>query len=62
MPIYKIPSFFIMHLLFKNEKNTHFLDEILFKNFKSLNGLRFNSFISISYTVKKITQEFHSKF
>jgi hypothetical protein len=29
-----------MHLLFKNEKNTHFLNEISSKNFKSLNGLR----------------------
>jgi hypothetical protein len=62
MPIYKIPTSLIMHLLFKNEKNTQFLNEILSKNFKSLNGFRFNSFISISYTVKKFTQEFHSKF
>ncbi len=31
-----------MHLLFKNGKNTQFLNEITFKNFESLNGLRFN--------------------
>jgi hypothetical protein len=29
-----------MHLLFKNEKTTHFLNEISSKNFKSLNGPR----------------------
>ncbi len=39
---------FIMHLLFENAKNTHFLNEISSKNFKSLNGFRFNSCISIS--------------
>jgi hypothetical protein len=30
------------------------LNEISSKNFKSLNGLKFNSCISISYTIKKI--------
>ncbi len=49
-----------MHLLSKNAENTHSLNEISSKNFKSLNGPRFNSCISISYTIKKFTQEFHS--
>ncbi len=43
-----------MHLLFKNVKNTYFLNEISSKNFKSLNGPRFNSCISISYTIKRL--------
>jgi len=50
-----------MHLLFKNGKNTQFLKEISFKNFKSLNGLKFNSCVSISYTIKNFTQKFHSQ-
>jgi hypothetical protein len=41
-----------MHLLFKNAKHTHFFNEFWFKNFKSLNGPRFNSCISISYIIK----------
>jgi hypothetical protein len=51
----------VMHLLFKNVKNTHFFNEISSKKNKSLNGPKFNSCISISYTIKKFTQEFHSQ-
>jgi hypothetical protein len=36
------------------------LNEISSQNFKFLYGPRFNSCISISYTIKKFTQEFHS--
>jgi hypothetical protein len=43
----------------KCKKHT-FLNEISSKNFKSLNRPRFNSIISISYTIKKFTQKFHS--
>jgi len=43
-----------MYLLFKNAKNTHFLNEISSKNFKYLNGPRFSSCISISSIIKKI--------
>ncbi len=43
-----------MHFLFKNVKNTHFLNEISSKTFKSLNGLIFNSCMSVSYAIKKI--------
>jgi hypothetical protein len=42
-------------------QKTHFFNDISSKNFKSLNGPRFNSCISISYTIKKFTQEFHSQ-
>jgi hypothetical protein len=34
-------------------QKTHILNEISFKNFQFLNGLRFNWCISISYTIKK---------
>ncbi len=34
-------------------QKTLFKNEISSKNFKSLNGPRFNSYISISYTIKK---------
>jgi hypothetical protein len=37
------------------------LNEISSKNFKSLNVPTFNSCISISYTIKKFTQKFHSQ-
>jgi hypothetical protein len=64
MPSIKTPDFFrkkqiLLCIIIQNEKNTHFL-QISSKNFKSLDGLRFNSCISISYTIKKIIQEFHS--
>ncbi len=44
----------VVHLLFKNVENTFFFNEISSKNFKFLNGPKFNSCISISYTIKKI--------
>jgi hypothetical protein len=47
----------IMHLLFKIAKNTLFFNEISSKNLKILNGSRFNLCISISYTIKKLTQD-----
>ncbi len=40
-------------------KKIPFLNEISSKNFKSSNGLWFNSCIPISYTIKKFTQEFY---
>ncbi len=52
--VFFVKTDIIMHLLFKNAKNTFFFNEISSKNFKSLNGPRFNSCISISYTIKKI--------
>jgi len=36
-------------------------NEFSFKFFKYLNCPRFNPHISISYTIKKFTQEFHSQ-
>jgi len=67
MPIYKISSFLIWHndsfpniyiyyyaFIIQKCKNTRFLNEISSKNFKSLNGHIFNSYISISYTIKNI--------
>jgi hypothetical protein len=48
-----------MHLLFKNAKDTFYLNEISSKNFKFLDVPRFNSCISISYIIKKITKKFH---
>jgi hypothetical protein len=50
----------IRHLLFKNAKNTQNFNEISLKNFKFLYGLGFDSCTSISYNIKKFTQEFHS--
>jgi hypothetical protein len=42
-----LKTYIIMHLLFKNAKTTHFLNEISSKNFKYLNGPRFKIYINI---------------
>jgi hypothetical protein len=47
---------FIMHLLLKKCKKTHFLNWFSTKNFKLLNGLRFNWFILISFHHKNSLQ------
>jgi hypothetical protein len=54
-----LKEYIIMHLLFKNAKNTHFFNEISSKNFKSLYGFGFESCTSMLYTIKKFNQKFH---
>ncbi len=49
-----------MHLLFESAKKKK-MNEISSKKFKSLNGPKFISCISLSYTIKKFIQEFHSQ-
>jgi hypothetical protein len=54
-PLWYSSGFFPIRMILlciysKMQNNTHFLNEISSKNFKSLNGPRFNSCISISYT------------
>ncbi len=73
MPIYKISFFKNMVVVFSFKKidyyvfiaeqlgKNKFLNEISYKNLKFLNGPKFNWFISISYTIKKITQNFHTQ-
>jgi len=57
---YDIMILFLIYIYIYNAfiiqkcKNTRFLNEISSKNFKSLNGHIFNSYISISYTIKNI--------
>ncbi len=59
-------GFFLEHnyyyaFIVKKWKNHTFLNEISSKNFKSPKSPRFNSCVSISYNIKKFTQEFHSQ-
>jgi hypothetical protein len=59
-------GFFLIYIycyafIVQNEKNTHFLNEISSKNFKSLNGPKFNSMYINIMDQKKFTQEFHSQ-
>ncbi len=56
-PFFKVIFFpkkeFIMHLLLKKCKKTHFLNGFSAKNCKLLNGLKFSWCTSISITTKK---------
>jgi hypothetical protein len=67
MPVYKISSLWYGSGFFPNKryyyafivqkcKKHTFFNENLSKKIKSLNGPRFNSCISIPYTIKKFTQ------
>jgi hypothetical protein len=53
------PKRYYYAFIIKQMQKTHFVNEISSKNFKFLNFLRFNWSISISYTIKKFTQESH---
>jgi hypothetical protein len=44
----------------KQMQKTHFLNGISSKKIKFLNCFKFNWCTSISYTIKKFTQEFHA--
>jgi len=65
-PLWYGTGFFLKQIYYyafivqKCKKHTHFLNEISSRNFNYLNGSKFNSCISISYTIKKFTQEIDS--
>jgi hypothetical protein len=72
MSIYKSPIFIygngfspkkniLLCIYCSKMQKTHFLNEILSKNFKYPNSFRFNLCLSILDTIKKFIQEFHSQ-
>jgi len=51
--VFFLNIYILLCIYCSNCQKTHFLNEISFKEFKSLNAPRFNWGISISYTIKR---------